>query len=144
MSELTQALQDQLRVHGYRLTKPRCAVLETLSTEPSHLTPEQLHKQARQHYSKLGLVTVYRTLALLEKLGLVQRVHVDTGCHSFAAIRSNDRASHHHRLICRDCGRVEEFPDCALDSVLAELQKRTGFAIETHQLEVVGRCPDCQ
>lgn len=142
MDGLLKALHDHLRAQGYRLTKPRCAVLETLSAAPAHLTPEQLYQQAQQHYSKLGMVTVYRTLALLERLGLVQRVHAKAGCHSFTLVRSCE--GHHHQLICRDCGRVEEFPDCALDNTLEQLHKRTGFAIETHQLEVVGRCPKCQ
>ncbi len=142
MNSLTESWEGRLKEQGYRLTKPRRAVLEALVAEPICLTPEEIYHRARKHYKKLGLVTVYRTLALFEKLGLVQRVHVDTGCHSFAVVRFAE--GHHHQLVCRDCGRVEEFTDCTLDSMLADLQKRTGFAIETHQLEVVGRCPDCQ
>ncbi len=141
-SQIVVQLQDQLKAQGCKLTKARQAVLEVLASGSAHLKPAQVYEQARQHYSKLGLVTVYRTLALLEKLGLVQRVHVEAGCHSFAVVRSFE--GHHHQLVCRDCGRVEEFPDCALEGVLQKLQARTGFAIETHQLEVVGRCPDCQ
>lgn len=142
MNTLTKTWKDRLKEEGYRMTKPRRAVLEVLAANSVHLTPEDLYRQARQRYRKLGLVTVYRTLAILEGLGLIQRVHVDSGCHSFAAVRL-DRG-HHHQLICRACGRVEEFPDCALDDVMQTLQARTGFAIESHHLEVIGRCPKCQ
>lgn len=142
MNTLTKAWEDRLKEEGYRMTKPRRAVLEVLGAEPICLTPEEIHRQARQRYRKLGLVTVYRTLALLERLNLVQRVHAEAGCHSLTAVRSDE--GHHHQLVCRACGRVEEFPDCALDSVLRKLQVRTGFAIESHHLEVVGRCPKCQ
>jgi len=142
MSVLTENWEGRLRERGYRVTKPRRAVLEVLGAEPICLTPEEIHRQARRRHRKLGLVTVYRTLALLEKLDLVQRVHAEAGCHSFAAVRSEE--SHRHQLICRSCGRVEEFSDCELGKMLNELHTRTGFAIEAHQLEVVGRCPDCQ
>ncbi len=142
MNNLTKAWEDRLKGAGYRLTKPRRAVLETLASSSTHLTPEELYRQARRRYRKIGLVTVYRTLGLLERLGLVQRVHAEAGCHSFAVVRSHE--GHHHQLICRGCGRVEEFPDCALDGVLAGLQKRTGFIIESHHVEVIGRCAKCQ
>ncbi len=143
MSTLAKIWEDHLRARGYRLTKARRAVLETMASETGHRTPEEIHRQARWRYRKLGLVTVYRTLALLERLNLVQRVHQGKmRCHSFAAVRLEK--GHHHQLICRTCGHVEEFPDCALDRTLRKLQARTGFAIESHHLEVVGQCPKCQ
>jgi Fur family ferric uptake transcriptional regulator len=135
-------LADRVKARGYRLTAPRRAVLEVLARERAHLTPEELYRRARRRYAKLGLVTVYRTLELLERLGMVQRVHIKPGCHSFALVRLV--GEHHHQLICRECGRVEEFSDCRLETALQELQARTGFAIESHQLEVIGRCPQCQ
>lgn len=142
MSVLTAGWEGRLKEQGYRVTKPRRAVLEVLWAEPICLTPEEIHRRARQRHRTLGLVTVYRTLALLEQLSLVQRVHTGAGCHSFAAVRSNE--SHRHQLICRTCGRVEEFSDCELDNTLHGLHERTGFSIEAHHLEVVGRCPQCQ
>ncbi len=142
MTDLMGVWEDRLKGAGYRLTKSRRAVLEALASGSTHLTPQELYRRAQRRYRKIGLVTIYRTLALLERLGMVQRVHVESGCHSFAAVRL-DRG-HHHQLICRACGRVEEFTDCALDSVLQKLQERTRFAIESHHLEVVGQCPKCQ
>lgn len=143
MTDLLKVWGERLQSEGYRLTRARRAILEALAAGESHMTPEELHRQARRRHRALGLVTVYRTLALLEKLNLVQRVHQGTlGCHSFIAVRLP--TGHHHHLVCRTCGRVEEFPDCALDDVLRRLQARTGFAIESHHVEVVGRCPECQ
>lgn len=135
-------LEQKLRDRGVKLTQPRRAVLKVLGLSDSHLTPAEVYRRGRRHYRKLGLVTVYRTLTLLEELGLAQRVHMETGCHSFAAVRSSE--SHHHQLICKDCGRVEEFSDCASEKLLARLQQETGFAIEDHRLEVIGHCPNCR
>ncbi len=142
MSILTENWEERLKEQGYRITKSRRTVLEVLEASPIRLTPEEIYRRARRRHRKLGLVTVYRTLALLEKLNLVQRVHTEAGCRSLTAVRLDK--GHHHHLVCRTCGYVEEFPDCALGSVLRKLQARTGFAIESHHLEVVGRCPKCQ
>ncbi len=138
ITELEQKLSEQ----GLKLTPPRRAILEVLSRSASCLSPAEIYRQGRRRHRRLGLVTVYRTLALLEALGLVQRVHMEEGCHSFTAVRSPE--SHHHQLICKDCGRVEEFSDCASEKLLARLQQQTGFAIEDHRLEVIGYCPNCQ
>lgn len=143
MRDITE-LEAQLKSRGYKLTRPRRAVLVVLAASSAHLNPMEVYHQARRRYPQLGLVTVYRTLALLEELGLVRRVHLGEGCHSFAPLRSDSEESHHHQLICGECGRVEEFPDCAFAKLLGQLQQRTGFAIEDHRLEVVGRCPSCQ
>lgn len=135
-------LERKFKERKWKLTRPRRAILEVLSRAGSHLNPAQIYRLGRRRYRRLGLVTVYRTLALLEELGLVQRVHLETGCHGFAAVRAPE--GHHHQLICKDCGRVEEFSECGSDQLLAQLQHRTGFVIETHYLEVIGYCPKCQ
>jgi Fur family ferric uptake transcriptional regulator len=135
-------LLERVRAMRHRLTAPRRAVLEVLARERAHLTPEELHRRARRRYPKIGLVTVYRTLALLERAGLVERVHVEAHCKSFALVRLV--GAHHHRLNFRDCGLFEELSESALESTMKSLQKLTGFAIESHQVEVIGRCPECQ
>lgn len=142
MSESVTDLQDRLKAQGYKLTKPRRAVLDVLHSVASHMTPEQVYEQARRKHKKLSLVTVYRTLALLHQLGLVQRVHLNDGCHSFARTDSTKGEGHHHQVICQDCGRVEELADCALP--LQKISAETGFQISQHRVEVMGRCPDCQ
>ncbi len=135
-------LITQLQAKGYRVTQPRRAVLEALASSRAHLTPEELYRRARRRYRKIGLVTVYRTLALLHELGLVQRVHLNDGCHSFARTDSTNGEGHHHQVICQDCGRVEELADCALP--LQEISAETGFQISQHRVEVMGLCPDCK
>jgi Fur family ferric uptake transcriptional regulator len=83
---------------------------------------------------------VYRALDLLTQLKLIQRVHLDEGCHSYA--RAGE--GHSHQLICKDCGRVEAFSECELEDIFQNLTKKTGFAIEGHRLELTGRCPACR
>jgi Fur family ferric uptake transcriptional regulator len=138
--EVQGRLAKELKARSLRMTQARRAVLEVMLREQTHLSPSQIFERARRLYSSLGLVTVYRTIDLLEQLGLVQRVHTGLGCRSYARARRG----HSHSLICRDCGRVEEFSECALDGTLRALEQKTGFTVERHWLELVGRCPACQ
>jgi Fur family ferric uptake transcriptional regulator len=128
-----------LRQHGYRLTEPRQAVARVLAEAQDWLLPEAILRRARRFCPSLGLVTVYRTLELLEGLGYIRRVHQPDGCHGFA--RTDGR--HGHYLVCRECQQVIEFADCRLDPMVRQVARRTGFQVEGHVLELVGLCPQC-
>ena len=128
-----------LRAAGHRLTQARLAVLQVLAEQDAGLSPQELYEHGRAIYAPLGLVTVYRTLALLDELGLVSRVHSEQDCHAYAA----SGADRHH-LICSGCHRLVEFPCQGLDELVAAVQARTGFRITEHLLELTGLCPECQ
>jgi Fur family ferric uptake transcriptional regulator len=128
-------LQDQ----GYRLTRPRRAIVGCLFDAGAWLRPEDVLARARRQCPTLGLVTVYRTLELLEGLGAVRRVHGRTGCQGYALASVDDG----HYIVCRDCRQVVEFEGCDVDRVVRRVARRTGFRIEAHMLELVGLCPAC-
>jgi Fur family ferric uptake transcriptional regulator len=87
------------------------------------------------------LVTVYRTLALLSALGYVRRVHREDGCQGYA----RTELAHSHHLICRGCDQVVEFPGFeSLSALIEPIERKTGFAIDDHVLELLGLCPACQ
>ena len=98
-------MAQALRQAGYRLTRPRLAVLQVLRENQEGLDPQEVHRLGKAICPSLGLVTVYRTLDLLAELGLVRRVHSEQHCHSFASA-GRDR----HYLLCQGCHRVIEFP----------------------------------
>jgi Fe2+ or Zn2+ uptake regulation protein len=125
---------------GYRVTTPRRAVIQALLEGKGCLTPAQVHGCGRVLYPRLGLVTVYRTLELLEEIGFVRRVHLEDGCHAYAPVAQNP--SHH--LVCQQCRQVVEFPCAGLESLIAEVSRRTGFVVDEHLLELIGTCPTCQ
>jgi Fur family ferric uptake transcriptional regulator len=128
-----------LRQAGYRLTKPRLAILQVLQENGESLSPEEICQRGKAIYGPLGLVTVYRTLEVLSELGLVRRVHSGPRCHSYAGAGS-DR----HYVICEGCHRVIEFPCMGLLGLIEGVQARTGFVITQHLIELSGMCPDCQ
>ncbi len=130
----------QLNDNGYRLTKARRAVVQTVARSTRALTPVEVYDSARKHYRALGLVSVYRTLEKLEELHLVQRVHQPQGCQAFIAAGQG----HQHLLLCQSCGRVTFFEGDDLKALIAAISNKTGYRIREHWLQLFGLCADCR
>ena len=139
-SDMTQALREA----GYRLTRPRLAVLQVLRENEEGLDPQEVHRLGKALCPSLGLVTVYRTLDLLAELGLARRVHSEQHCHRFASATCGDAGRDSHHLVCRGCHRVVEFPCEGLEGLIEGVRQRTGYTITGHLVELSGLCPACQ
>lgn len=135
-----ETLHAELSQHGYKLTRQRRSVVEVVVHANTRLSAADVLTKAQRECPDLGLTTVYRTLEILEQLGVIRRVHLDDGCEGFAPAA----AEHGHHLICSRCQTTIEFEDCNLSSLLKRVADRTGFTIEQHWLELVGLCPKCQ
>ena len=134
-------LTSILRQRGYRLTPQRRAVLKVIALSSDHLTPAAIYERVRRKHPGIGLVTIYRTLAVLAELGLICEVHAGGSCRSYLMRKP---PGHHHHLICSQCGRVVDFSDCDLGGLERRLAQENGFKIEGHLLEFLGLCPACQ
>lgn len=137
---LAETWLKALQEHGYRLTDARRAVVEIVALAWRALTPLEVFDQARAKYPDLGLVTVYRTLEKLEELHLIQRVHQPEGCQAFITASQG----HQHLLLCQNCGQVMFFEGDDLDTLLASIAAKTGYAIREHWLQLFGLCRNCQ
>ncbi len=131
---------EQLRDNGYRLTKARRAVVETVEKTARALTPVEVFDTARKKYRALGLVTVYRTLEKLEELRLIQRVHQPQGCQAFIAAG----VGHQHLLLCRNCGQAAFFDGDDLETLTNAIARKTGYQILDHWLQLFGLCANCR
>ena len=138
--ESVEGMAQTLREAGYRLTQPRLTVLQVLQENSRYLSPAEIHECGRTLYPSLGLVTVYRTLEMLDELGLARRVHGRGNCHGYARA---DSVSGHY-LVCRRCGQVTEFPCEGMEGIIETVRQRSGFTVEKHLLELEGLCPACQ
>ena len=128
-----------LRQHGFKITTQRRIILGAITHSHEHLTPAAIHERVSQEH-RIGLVTIYRTLDILTKLGLICEVHAGDSCRSYLIRRPLE---HHHHLICSDCGTVIDFTDCDLSELEQRLAKETGFQINGHLLEFLGQCENC-
>lgn len=133
--------EDRLADAGFRITAPRRAVMKVLETADAPLSPQDILDRGEAHHPRLGLTTVYRTVALLSDLDLVRRVHRSDGCHGYVAVSPG----HRHHVVCRRCGRAVEFPGFEdLPALIAQVERSTDYRVEEHLLQLFGLCPRCQ
>ena len=131
-----EAWQQRLRASGYRLTSQRRQLLEALGGL-GHATPEELHQAVGD---AANLSTVYRTLELLEGLGLVRHTHLSHSSPSYSVIGP---AEHVH-VVCRDCEAVQEVDASLLDGLVGEIDRVLGFGVDVGHLSLFGLCAACR
>ncbi|WP_326597607.1 Fur family transcriptional regulator [Streptomyces sp. NBC_01803] len=130
--------QSDLRKRGYRLTPQRQLVLEAVE-KLEHSTPEEILSEVRRTAGGVNISTVYRTLELLEELGLVSHAHLGHGAPTYHLA---ERHRHLH-LMCRDCERVVE-ADMEVAGPFAERLRETfGFDTDLRHFAIFGRCEEC-
>ena len=129
-----------LRQHGYKLTPQRRVVIQAIASNQEHLTPADIYEKVHQDQPNMGLTTIYRTLEILARLKLICELHAGDSCRSY----TTSAPGHHHHLICANCGKVIDSPDCELAEAQQSLSKQTGFRIDSHLLEFIGLCQACQ
>ncbi len=136
----TQPLVAALDQAGYRLTETRRAVAELIAEREGHFTAADLVGEARDRRLGIGRATIFRALDLFADLNVLERLDLPTGEHAYVPCEP----AHHHHVVCSRCGRTTEAQDHGLQVVVDDIARRTGFAIETHRLELYGICPACR
>jgi len=136
---MTQAWDDTLRASGYRVTPQRQLVLEAV-TKLEHATPEEIFADIRQTARGVNVSTVYRTLELLEQIGLVTHTHLSHGAPRYHLAAE---AQHVH-LVCRGCEKIIEIDPAAVTGLTSALDEQFGFETDVGHLTVFGRCAECR
>lgn len=129
-------LVERLHSRGLRLTAQRRLVLEAV-TALGHATPDDVHARVAAH--GVNLSTVYRSLDLLEDLGLVTHTHLRHGASTFHAADAGD----HAHLVCRACGEVDDARPELLAPLVERLAAERGFVADVRHLAVFGTCAEC-
>lgn len=130
-------LKDTLHRRGMRMTPQRQLVLDAL-VELARATPEQVCQRVQRTTPTVNITTVYRTLELLEGLGVVRHIHLGHGAPSYSV----DEHEHVH-LVCHRCGRVEETPRATMEQLCADLRAAHGFTLDPSHLALSGTCRTC-
>jgi Fur family transcriptional regulator, ferric uptake regulator len=125
---------------GYRLTGRRREVTELIAAREGHFSAADLILDARSRRLGIGRATIFRALELLTELKLLERLDLPHGEHVYVTCEP----SHPHHVVCSSCGRVREVRDHGLQQALEEIERHTGYAIDSHRLELYGHCPRCQ
>jgi Fur family ferric uptake transcriptional regulator len=135
---MTGTWQEELRAKGYRVTPQRQLVLEAV-TALEHGTPEEICTAVQRTAQGVNISTVYRTLELLEELGMVKHAHLGHGPPTYHLAVD---AEHVH-LVCRGCGAVSDVPPTVADGLVGVLRGEHGFETDVHHLTVYGVCANC-
>ncbi len=140
-SEIHPAVEERLRAAGQRYTAKRRALVEALRRARRPAEVVELAAEARLPQS-----STYRNLAVLERIGAVRRVITEGGVARFEL--AEDLTSHHHHLVCRACGAVEDVTvpeglERQVERVLRAAARRAGFRGLGHRLDLVGTCRAC-
>ena len=105
-----------------------------------HLDADELYRRAKERYPRISLSTVYRTLQLFKRLGLVEERHLGEEHHHYEA---KGRAQHHH-LICLGCGKVVEFECPFAGQMREEVGRENDFEITEAEVYLAGYCSGCR
>jgi Fur family ferric uptake transcriptional regulator len=133
--------QSFLQQQGLKLTSERTALLREIFSIHYHFEADELLFKMKEKSVKISRATVYRTLELLVKSGLVRRVHLGEDHYHYEHVSGN---SHHDHLICTTCGGVIEFHDEVLEARQREICERKKFTPTFHNLQILGVCDACR
>lgn len=122
---------------GLRMTGPRGKIVRAVAEREGAFTAEALVEELRPR--GIGRATVYRALDVLERIGMLTRMHLD-GCHGYTVCDEG----HHHHLVCSQCGTVLAVDASDVEAAIRTLADRLKFRVDTHTLEFAGRCERCQ
>jgi Fur family ferric uptake transcriptional regulator len=140
-----EIFKEKLNESGYKLTTQRRVVFEVIhANEGKHFSPEEIYEIVKEDHPEIGLATVYRTLKLFEKIGIIYRLNFNDGCSRFEMSHFDDESHRHHHLICVECGKIMEVKIDLLQDLEDHIEKNYEFDIHNHTLKFFGTCVDCQ
>ncbi len=134
-------LAERLRSKAQKITGPRQAILKMLREQSHPMSNKEIF--AALPKGDCDLATVYRSMHLLEKMGMVKRFDLGDGVARFELLGEGDDG-HHHHLVCTRCSEVVEIDECGMHSLEEQIAESNGFKAVTHRLEFFGVCPNCQ
>jgi Fur family ferric uptake transcriptional regulator len=138
---ITDAFATYLRSHNLPVTEQRLAVADVVLSADEHLSAEEVETRLVSRGVSVGTATVYRTLDVLVKSGLVVERDFGEGFRRYESARG---MPHHEHLICTVCGQVAEFRDERLERMTTLVAEANGYVRQRHRLVIYGVCAKCR
>jgi Fur family ferric uptake transcriptional regulator len=142
-TEAPGRLQSELMSRGLRMTRQRRIILSVVETAKQHLDASQILRKARKFDQHVDRVTVYRTLTLLKRHGLIDELdlmHMQGEKHFYERRPQRD----HIHMACLRCGKISEFESDLFDRLKGQIKRDCQFHIVVTRLEVGGYCAQCR
>jgi Fur family transcriptional regulator, ferric uptake regulator len=133
-----QDVLELLRSRGLRMTPQRRAIVSEVMRTQGHISPSAIARTIEGEMPGVNPSTVYRTLALLEEVGVLQHSHVESG----AEYHRTEEAQHVH-LTCRRCGRDDALSVDEAARLGRLIHRHHGFEADLTHFAITGLCADC-
>lgn len=140
-AEGREAFRAYLREHNLPVTGQRLAIADVVLSTDRHLSAEEVAAELRKDGATAGTATVYRTLEVLVRSGLVVERDFGEGFRRYEAARG---VPHHEHLLCTQCGKVTEFRDERLERMTTLLAEAHDYTRQRHRLVIFGVCGNCR
>jgi Fur family transcriptional regulator, ferric uptake regulator len=131
-------VMDLLRARGLRMTPQRRAIVSEIMRTQGHISPAAVARRVQDDMPGVNASTVYRTLTLLEEIGVLQHSHLESG----AEYHKADEAQHVH-LTCGRCGRDDALSLREAEDLASLIRTHGGFEADLAHFAITGRCADC-
>lgn len=139
-AEAKARLAAQLARAGFKRSRGRDAVVNAFLATPGHVSAEELTAIVRRHAPGTSYSTVYRALKLLAECGFAATHQFGDGQARYELALHR---AHHDHLVCTSCGAIFEFQEPGIEEQQENVARRHGFEVESHRMELYGRCAGC-
>jgi Fe2+ or Zn2+ uptake regulation protein len=140
MDQILDSWKDSIRQRGYRITRPRQQVMEIITNSRTALTPQEIYHQSLDLEQPPGIASVYRTLEMLDELGLIQQIHQPDGCHGIWPALEG----HKHLLLCTNCNDMQVIEgNEEISDYINMIEEQTSYQVRDHWLQLFGLCTGC-
>jgi Fur family transcriptional regulator, ferric uptake regulator len=135
-----ETVRERLHARGLRWTPQRRALVAVLAETRGHVTGAELVERCRERDPATIPSTVYRTLDVLEELGIVRHGHGPDGREEYHVLPGEE----HGHLYCQGCGGGWEISSDEARAITASLDAERGFVVDLSHVTIVGRCRSCR
>jgi Fur family ferric uptake transcriptional regulator len=140
VNESEKKFRDYIQSRGLKFTPEREAILKHVFENRGHFEAEELLIDMRKNRKRVSKATIYRTLALLVKSGLLREVIFGEKHAHYEHVYG---CNHHEHLVCIKCGKIIEFSDEEIEKFQDEVCVKNKFKPESHRFQITGYCEDC-
>jgi Fur family peroxide stress response transcriptional regulator len=139
MTVVKSDIKSELHARGYRATPQRLSIYDAIWRAGDHPTAAQIHEFALRRDPTISLATVYKTLQLFTNIGLAREMAFRGDSTRYDPVVDN-----HINLICKKCGKVEDFQYEKLEGLAAAVSSQTSFQVSSQSLDAYGICSQCR
>lgn len=132
--------REYLESKNLKFTAERQAILDCIFSSHKHFEADELLFDLRLKDLKISKATIYRTLSLLVKSGLLREVIFGERHTHYEHVYGHE---HHDHIVCNNCGKIIEFIEPRIEKLQEEVCKKNNFKSESHRLQIQGLCEDC-